>query len=139
VRNALLLLKGKSAGLPLDEVLPRWLDGGLLTSAQAPDLYAARGVPDLAERLAGRFPSIGEGTAEFANGGSLTGYEVALQRDRAVTELQRLRAYPLSLGVIFAYLLRAELERSDLRRIVFGRLYGLSAERLAPLLVTSRL
>jgi V/A-type H+/Na+-transporting ATPase subunit C len=139
VRNALLLLKGKSADLPLDEVLVRWLDGGLLTSTQAPDLYSARGVPELAERLANRFPSISEGSAEYANVGSLTGYEVALQRDRAVTELRRLRAYPLSLGVIFAYLLQAELERSDLRRIVFGRLYGLTPERLAPLLVASRL
>jgi V/A-type H+/Na+-transporting ATPase subunit C len=139
VRNALLLLKGKSADLPLDEVQVRWLDGGTLTSTQAPDLYSARRVPELAERLASRFPSIPEGTAEYASGGSLTGYEVALHRDRAVTELKRLRAYPLSLGVIFAYLLRAELERSDLRRIVFGRLYGLTPERLAPLLVSSRL
>jgi V/A-type H+/Na+-transporting ATPase subunit C len=139
VRNALLLLKGKGADLPLDVVLPRWLEGGSLLSAQAPDLYSVRGVPELAERLANRFPSISDGSTEFANGGSLTGYEVALLRDRAVTELKRLRTYPLSLGVIFAYLLQAELERSDLRRIVFGRLYGLTAERLAPLLVSPRL
>jgi V/A-type H+/Na+-transporting ATPase subunit C len=138
-RNALLLLKGKSANLPIDEVLPRWLDGGTLTSAQAPDLYAARDVVALAERFAARFPSIAEGSAEFADGASLTGYEVALERDRAASELKRLRTYPLSLGVIFAYLLLAEIERRDLRRIVFGRLYGFSAERLAPLLVSPRL
>ncbi len=50
-----------------------------------------------------------------------------------------MRTYPLSLSVIFAYLLRNELERSDLRRAVFGRLYGFSAERLTPLLVSPRL
>jgi V/A-type H+/Na+-transporting ATPase subunit C len=138
-RNALLLLKGKSADLPLDEVVPRWLEGGTLTSAQVPDLYAARDVGALAERLAPRFPSIAEGAAELANGQSLTGYEVALERDRAATELKRLRTYPLSLGVIFAYLLLAEIERRDLRRIVFGRLYGFSPERLTPLLVSPRL
>jgi len=138
-RNVLLLLKGKGANLPIDEVLPRWLDGGTLTSAQAPDLYSARDVPALAERFASRFPSIGEGSAEFANAQSLTGYEVALERDRATTELKRLRTYPLSLGVIFAYLLLAEVERRDLRRIVFGRLYGFSPERLTPLLISPRL
>ena len=138
-RNALLLLKGKDNNLPVDEVLGRWLDGGTLTSAQAPDLYSARNVPDLAERLAPRFPSIGEGGEEYASGGTLTGYEVAIERERATSELKRLRTYPLSLSVIFAYLLRNELERSDLRRAVFGRLYGLSAERLTPLLVSSRL
>jgi V/A-type H+/Na+-transporting ATPase subunit C len=138
-RNALLLLKGKDTGLPLDGVLTRWLEGGTLTAAQAPDLYSARGVNELADRLAPRFPSIGEGANEYAAAGTLAGYEVALERERATSELKRLRTYPLSLSVIFAYLLQNELERSDLRRAVFGRLYGFSAERLTPLLVFPRL
>ncbi len=138
-RNALLLLKGKSGGLPIEEVLPRWLDGGTLTSAQAPDLYSARDVAALAERFVARFPSIAEGSEELANGQSLTGYEVALERDRAATQLKLLRTYPLSLGVIFAYLRVAESERRDLRRLVCGRLYGFSPVRLTPLLVSPRL
>jgi len=138
-RNALLLLKGKDFGLALDEVLPRWLDGGTFAATTAADLYSARTVPDLAERLATRFPSIGEGAGEYATAGTLAGYEVAVERERAASELKRLRTYPLSLSVIFAYLLRNELERADLRRAVFGRLYGFSAERLTPLLVSPRL
>jgi V/A-type H+-transporting ATPase subunit C len=138
-RNALLLLKGKEHNLPVEDVLARWLEGGTLTSSQAPDLYSARTVPELAERLQPRFPTIGEGTDEYTNGGTLSGYEVALERARAMSELKRLRTYPLSLSVIFAYLLRNEIERSDLRRAVFGRLYGFSPERLTPLLVSPRL
>jgi V/A-type H+/Na+-transporting ATPase subunit C len=139
LRNALLLLKAKASQLPLEEVTARWFEGGLLTSARVPDLYASRGVPELAERLAERFPTIAEGASEFTDHQSLTGYEVALARDRAVAELKRLRTYPLSLSIIFAYLLRAELERDDLRRIIFGRAYGIPAERLTPLLVSPRL
>ncbi len=138
-RNALLLLKGKDHRLPVEDVLARWIDGGTSTTAVASDLYAARSVPELAERLAPRFPSIAEGASEYASADSLTGYEVALERERASSELKRLRTYPLSLSVIFAFLLRNELERSDLRRAVFGRLYGVSAERLTPLLVSPRL
>jgi len=138
-RNALLLLKGKEHNLPVEDVLARWLDGGTLTSAQAPDLYSARTVPELAERLSPRFPTIGEGTREFTESDTISGYEVALERARATVELKRLRTYPLSLSVIFAYLLRNELERSDLRRAVFGRRYGFSTERLTPLLVSPRL
>lgn len=139
VRNALLLLKGKAAGLPVDEVLPRWFDGGTVPSTQVPDLYGVRGVPELVDRLAARFPSIAEGTAEYTSAQSLTGYESALSRDRAATELRRLRTYPLSLSVIFTYLLLAELEREDVRRIAFGKLYGFSEDRLTPLLVSPRL
>jgi V/A-type H+-transporting ATPase subunit C len=138
-RNALLLLKAKAADLPLEEVSARWIDGGALPSSEAADLFGARGVPELAERLARYFPSIAEGDAEFRSGGSLSGYEAATERDRAVRELKRLRAYPLSLGVIFAYLLRAEVERDDVRRVTFGRLYGLPTERIEPLLVSPRL
>jgi V/A-type H+/Na+-transporting ATPase subunit C len=136
VRNALLLLKGKRGELPLGELLPRWIAGGAVGPETAADLYSARGVPELAERLAERFPSATEGTEEFRAGGNLSGYETALQRDRAATELRRLRTYPLSLAVIFAYLLRSEIERGDLRRLAFGKLYSLSNERLAKLLVT---
>ncbi len=139
VRNALLLLKGKSVDLPLDDVLARWLDLGTLPASQAPDLYAARGVRELAERLAPRWPSIATAVPEDGPVDALTAYEVALNRDRAVAEIRRLATYPLSLGVIFTYLLRAELEWSDLRRIVFARVYQLPAAEVEPLLISYRL
>jgi V/A-type H+/Na+-transporting ATPase subunit C len=139
VRNALLLLKGKAADLPVDDVAARWIAGGTLSAAQVPDLYGGRGVPEIADRLSGRFPSVAEGTDEFREHGSLTGYEAALTRDRSVAELKRLRTYPLSLSVIFAFLLQAELERADVRRIAFGKMYGVPSERLTPLLVSPRL
>ncbi|MGP8072066.1 MAG: V-type ATPase subunit [Thermoplasmata archaeon] len=138
-KNALLLLKAKGSGLPFEEVSARWLDGGTLPGSESGDLYGARGIPELAERLVPYFPSILEGNAEFASSGSLSGYESATERDRAVRELKRLRAYPLSLGVIFAYLIRAEVERTDIGRVAFGRMYGLSADRIEPLLVSPRL
>lgn len=139
LRNALVLLKGKDAGLPVEEVLTRWLDGGTVTSTEASEAYSARAVPELVERLAPRFPSLPEGNPSYEGAQSLAGYEVALQRERAIGELHRLRSYPMSLGGIFTYLLLAELERADLRRIAFGILYGLPAEKLTPLLVSPRL
>ncbi|HTW76714.1 MAG TPA: V-type ATPase subunit [Thermoplasmata archaeon] len=139
VRNALLLLKGKAVDLPLEEVLARWIEGGTIAATQAPDLYGARGVPELAERLADHFPTIGEGNDLFREDASLTGFEVAATRDRAVAELKRLKTYPLSLSVIFTFLLLAELERADLRRIAFGKMYAVPNERLEPMLVAPRL
>jgi V/A-type H+/Na+-transporting ATPase subunit C len=136
VRNALLLLKGKRSELALPELLGRWIAGGSISAEAAGDLYSARGVPELADRLAERFPSVAGGTEEFRASGNLTGYETALERDRVAHELKRLRTYPLSLAVIFAYLLRSEVERGDLRRLAFGKLYGLPNDRLVKLLVT---
>ena len=139
VRNALLLLKGKASDLPLADLLPRWIAGGTVAPEAASDLYTVRGVPELADRLAERFPSVPEGTEEYRANGNLSGYETALQRDRAAREWKRLRTYPLSLAVIFAYLLRNEVERGDLRRLVYGKVNGLSNADIERLLIAPAL
>jgi V/A-type H+-transporting ATPase subunit C len=139
VRNVLLLLKGKDAELPFEEVQARFLDGGHLSRASLPDLYSARGVPELVASLESRFPALGEGLERYRDNRSLVGFEVALDRERAIRELKRLRAYPLSIAIIFTFLLLAELERTDLRRIIYGKVYGMSGERLAPMLVVPQL
>ena len=139
VRNVLLLLKGKDNDLPFEAVASRFLDGGDLPRSSIEELYGARTVPDLVGNLEPKFPTIAEGNAPYADGRSLTGYEASLNRDRAMRELKRLRSYPLSIAVVFTWLLYAELERADIRRIVYGKLYSVAPSRLEPLLVVPRL
>lgn len=137
-RNALLLLKGKDAQLSVETVLERWIEGGSLPRAGAQDLFGARDIPELVHALEQRFPSIAEGLPPYQEGRSLTAFEVALQRERIARELRRMRAYPLSLAILFTYLLLAEFERADLRRIIYGKLYALSPERVEPMLILTR-
>jgi V/A-type H+-transporting ATPase subunit C len=139
VRNILLLLKGKDGGLPVDVVAPRFLDGGDLPRSALEDTYGAATVPELAASLSQRFPGLPQGDALYQQSRTLTGYEAALARERAVREFKRLRSYPLGIAIVFVYLLQAELERSDLRRIIYGNLYGLSGPTLEGLLVSPRL
>lgn len=139
VRNALLMLKGKDADLPVDRVNDRFVDGGTLTRARVPDLYAARTVPDLVTALAPLFPALPEGLPAYQEHRTLTGFEAALLRERAIRELRRLRNYPLSLSILFTFLTRSELERTDLRRIVYGRQYGVPSSVLAGQLISPRL
>lgn len=139
VRNVLLLLKGKDGAQPAETVASRFLEGGDLPKSAVDDLYGARTVPDLVTALLPRFPTLAEGNALYAESHSLTGYESALQRDRAPRELKRLKTYPLALAVVFTFLLLAELERTDLRRIIYGKLYGLAPATLESLLIVPRL
>ncbi len=140
LRNSLLVLKAKAIeGLALDAVQARWIEGGNVPLAAASDLFAANDVPALAERLKSRYPSLGDGEATYASDASLAGYEAAMRRDHAVVTIERMRLYPLSLGIIFQYLLRNELERNDLHLLAFGLLYRLPSERIQPFLVSPRL
>jgi V/A-type H+-transporting ATPase subunit C len=139
VRNALLLLKGKDAGLPVEAVLERFIDGGTFLRANVAEAYGGRTVAEVVGALEPRFPALPEGDELYKSGRSLAGYEAALARERAVRELKRLRAYPLSVGVVFAFLLVAEYERGDLRRIVYGKLYGVAPADIQRELVVPRL
>ncbi len=129
-KNVLLLLKGKAADLPLDVVLERFLPDGALGRERVADLYTARGGPELVGQLEGRFPALREGLAAFAADGTLVPFELALARARAAAELKRLRSFPLSICILFSFLLLAELERGDLRRAVYGKLYGVPVDAL---------
>ena len=139
LRNVLLLLKGKDSELPVEEVVSRFFPGGTLAPDGVTDLYSAAAVPDLAQALENRFPSLAEGSDQYREDRTLTGYEVALARERGTWELRRLRAYPVSVGVLFGFLLLAELERADLRRIVYGNVYGIPVARIERILVVPRI
>ena len=139
LRNVLLLLKGKDAELPVEEVSARFLDGGTFPKSAIAELYTARSVPEMVTNLEGRFPGLSEGNGPYQENRSLTGYEAVLSRDRAVRELKRLRSYPLSLAMSFTYILLAELERTDLRRIIYAKVYGIPVGTLANLLVVPKL
>ncbi|MGA7922928.1 MAG: V-type ATPase subunit [Thermoplasmata archaeon] len=138
VRNLLLLLKAKDADVPAEEVSHRFIDGGEIARAQVPDLYGSRGVPEIVSRFTPRYPSLVNGNSMYEANRSLTGYEVALQRERAIAELNRMKSYPLSLAILFTFLLLSELERADLRRIIYGKLYGVPDEELSATLVLTQ-
>ena len=139
VRNVLLLLKGKESQMAVESVLERFIDLGTFPKSAAGDLYGARGVPELVEALTPRFPTLPEGNGLYQEIKSLTAYEAALQRARAIRELQRLRSYPLSSAILFSFLLQAELERTDLRRVIYGKQYGLTDQQLSDELVVPRI
>jgi V/A-type H+/Na+-transporting ATPase subunit C len=139
LRNLLLLLKGKDAELPVEAVLARFLDGGTLGRERVADLYTARDLPALVAQLEGRYPALREGLEPYAAQRSLVPFELALTRERTVRELKRLRSFPLSICILFTFLLLAELERADVRKIAYGKLYAVGPEELGGSLIVPRL
>ncbi|MCI4365742.1 MAG: V-type ATPase subunit [Thermoplasmata archaeon] len=138
LKNVLLLLKGKAASLPVEVVLERFLDGGELTRDRVADLYNVRDVPELVAQLEGRFPALKDGLERYGAEKSLVPFEIALTRERTVRELKRLRSFPLSISILFTFLTLAELERADLRKIIYGKLYGIAPDELERSLVLPR-
>jgi V/A-type H+/Na+-transporting ATPase subunit C len=139
LRNVLLLLKGKAAGLSADTVLERFLSGGTLGRERVPDLFNVPGVPELVQQLASKYPVLTGALEEYAREKSLVPFDLALTRERTLLELKRLRSFPLSIAILFTFLLLAELERADLRKLVYGKLYGVPNEELGRSLILARI
>jgi V/A-type H+/Na+-transporting ATPase subunit C len=141
-KNVLLLLKGKDANVPVEVVLERFIDGGSIARDRIADLYNVRSVAELVGQLEARFPALTEALPSYqaASGmRSLVPFEIALTRERVVRELKRLRSFPLSICILFSFLLLSEMERADLRRIVYGKLYGVSADEVSRSLIVPKI
>jgi V/A-type H+-transporting ATPase subunit C len=138
-KNVLLLLKGKDGNLPVDAVLERFLDGGTIARDRVGELYNVRSVGDLVAELEPRFPALAEGLPPYQETRSLVPFEIALVRERVIRELKRLRSFPLSICILFGFLLLSEMERGDLRRIVYGKLYGVGNDEIQRSLIVPRL
>ncbi|HEV2519873.1 MAG TPA: V-type ATPase subunit [Thermoplasmata archaeon] len=138
-RNVMLVLKAKESGLAPDEATARWIDGGRLPKAGVPELLGARTVPELVAALAARFPALSNGLSNYEATRSLAGFELELLQDRAVRAIRRMRAYPLSLAILMTYLLLADVERADLRRIIYGILYAMPAASIEPMLILPKI
>jgi V/A-type H+/Na+-transporting ATPase subunit C len=138
LKNVLLLLKGKAASLPVEVVLERFLDGGELSRDRVADLYNVRDVPELVAQLEGAYPALHAGLETYAAAPSLVPFEIALTRERTVRQLARMRSFPLSISILFTFLTLAEIERADLRKIVYGKLYGIPPDELERSLLLPR-
>ncbi len=128
-RNALTLLKGVELHLGAEDLEPRLLEGGSIGPKTFLDLLGQPGVAEAAGALSKSIP-LGDALAGFEEEHSLVPFELALRRWVLRRALALARQYPLSLAGLFGFLLRAEAERDDLRRILYGKVYGFPPERI---------
>ena len=66
---------------------------------------------------------------------SLIDFEVAFDKFIGKSYLKRLKNISLSLGSIFHFIIAAEYEWDNIKRIAYGKRYDLSLERITSMLV----
>jgi V/A-type H+-transporting ATPase subunit C len=71
----------------------------------------------------------------FMKTNSMIDFEVAFDKFISKSYLKRLKNIPLSLGSIFHFILTAEYEWDNIKRIAYGKRYNFSLERIKSMLV----
>ncbi len=136
--NILNLLKAKETNLAREVAVEHLIEGGNIPVKQLNELYVAESVENLIETIDEIIPKaylIEELTRVYKKTRSLIDVEVTI--DKVITELyfKRLKALPLSIGTIFHFVMMAERERENIRKIVYGKHYNMPAERINSMLI----
>ncbi|MCL4324743.1 MAG: V-type ATPase subunit [Candidatus Thermoplasmatota archaeon] len=136
VKNILTLFKGKDSEIPGEELSSLFLPGGTLPQKQLQDLSQLRSIEECVNSLGTEF-GLAEALTQYKEESTLVPFELTLRRRHANRNHERMKIFPLSMAGIFHFILRARNEREDLRKIVYGKVYNLPAEKLTRELITA--
>jgi V/A-type H+-transporting ATPase subunit C len=133
-RDVLNLLKSKESGLDREVLSRHLVDGGLMAT---PSLLEAYDSPDLGEALKKSEPWLDLSAAldGYRRSGNLTEVEVAFDKLIVARFLPRFRSLSISLTSSFAFVLQAEYERQNVRRITYAKQYGMTEEYIKSVLL----
>jgi V/A-type H+-transporting ATPase subunit C len=133
-KNILSLLKAKDSGIDREIVSRHLIEGGKIPLNELSEFYNAKNVAELVGRVEGRF-ALGSALAQYKKTNSLIDFEVALDKFIYINYIKKLKNIALSIGTIFYFIIVAEHERENIRRIAYGKRYNLSAERINSMLL----
>jgi V/A-type H+-transporting ATPase subunit C len=126
-RNILNLLKSREASISRETFAKHLIQGGLIPEASLLDAYSA---PDLSETVKRFEPwfDLSQALEKYRQSSNLTEFEVAIDKIIVRQYLPRFRSLGISLGSVFAFILRADFERLNIRRITYAKQYGMTEE-----------
>jgi V/A-type H+-transporting ATPase subunit C len=132
-RNLLNLFKAREAGVDRDKLAKHLVEGGTIPVQGVLELYSMP-MGDVAQKLQGVF-DLAEALQVYQSNGNLAELEVAIDRQLASRYVSKMRASSMSSVYVFWFLIQSDYERSNIRRVVYGKHYGLSEENIRRLLL----
>jgi len=133
-RNLLNLLKAKESNVGRETFGKHIIEGGLVSQASLLDAY---GSPDLGE-IGKKFEQgfdITEPLEKYKQSHDLTELEVAVDRAVVAKFIPRFRSLAISLTSVFSFVLQAEFERQNIRRITYAKQYGMTEEYIRSIIL----
>jgi V/A-type H+/Na+-transporting ATPase subunit C len=126
-KNILNLLKAKESNLQRDVFVKHIVSGGFIDDATLLDIYST---PDFAETVKKFEPwfDLSQSLERYRQSGNLTDFEVTMDKIMVAKYLPRFRSMGISLSAVFTFILRAEIERLNIRRITYAKQYGMTEE-----------
>lgn len=134
-KNILTVLKGKDSNTDKEVVKKHFISGGNISVEKLLDIYGSNNMEELVNRIDEQL-KFGNLLDQYRKTKSLIDFEVAIDKFININYVKKLKNIALSIGTIFYFIIRAEFEWDNIKRIAYGKRYGFSPERIGALLIT---
>jgi len=134
-KNILSLLKGRENNFDRELVSRHLVKGGNIDQDELFDIYASKNIEEFINKVNKYYNLMDIIKDTYMKTQSLIDFEVAFDKYINRTYLQRLKSISLSLGVIFYFMIKAEYEWDNIKRIAYGKRYDLPIERINSMLI----
>ena len=132
--NLLSLLKAKESNISRETCAKHLVDGGLVTQTVLLDAYASPDIGEIGKKFDQAFP-VSEALEKYKQSHDLTELEVNLDRLMVAKFIPRFRSLAISLTSVFSFVLQAEFERQNIRRITYAKQYGMTEEYIRSIIL----
>lgn len=135
-KNVLNLLKGKETSADKSIVVKHLIQRGNISITELTDMYGVNNVIELVNRVESYFP-LSQAMVYYKNINSLVDFEISLDKFIYNKYVEKLKNIALSIGSIFYFIIAAEQERENIRRIAYGKRYNIPSDRIASMMITN--
>ena len=111
------------------------VEGGKISTNELLEIYGVKNVAEIVGRIESYF-KLGEALEQYKTTKSLIDFEIDITKFINTTYVQKLKNIALSIGTIFYFIINAEHEHENLKRITYGKRYNLSNERISSMLLS---
>lgn len=133
-KNILTLLKGKDSKLDRDIVKKHLIENGKISIDKLLEVFTANSVDEFINRIEEHI-KFGDLLENYAKSHNLIDFEVAFDKYINNNYVRKLKNIALSIGTIFHFIIKAEFEWDNIKRIAYGKRYNLTPERINSMLV----
>lgn len=134
-RNILSLLKGKDSHLDRELINKHLIKGGNISTDELFDIFGSKSIEEFVGKVQKHHNLADLLKETYIKTHSLIDFEVAFDKFISKSYLKRLKNISLSLGSIFHFIITAEYEWDNIKRIAYGKRYDLPLERITSMLV----
>jgi len=133
-KNILNLLKAKESNIEKEMVARHLVENGRISSKELLEIYEVKDVTEIIGRIEPYF-KLSDALEQYKTSKSLIDFEVAIAKLINTTFVKKLKSIALSIGTIFYFIINAENEHENLKRITYGKRYNLSTDKIKEMLL----